>query len=175
MDFNARMERHTCLAVAQGPDLLNEPCTVFQKLLKSSFSPSPNPFMRSGIQFVEPLRFSHEKSFVLSFLKENSKLWNLRASDERLKEYVARKLEDALKLTDMEEDLENSQMKQLQRDFAQAKNHAIASSYVGWTPLHAACKNGNIEMMKMLIKNDKSALNVMDESGETPIKKLGNQ
>ena len=39
----------------------------------------------------------------------------------------------------------------------------------GFTPLHYACKNGLLEMVEILVKNDNININAIDDTGSTPL------
>lgn len=81
IDFNARLERHICIAaVLPGTQKLLDPCVYFALGLEEPFQPVP-----AGHYYSDPIR-------LLDSLKENSTaLWNVRRDDIKLMDWITAK------------------------------------------------------------------------------------
>lgn len=79
-------------------------------------------------------------------------------------------LSDGNDETDIEQIVE-----QTSKGLSEAKVYTIKTgetkfvSEEGNTPLHEAVKNGNLKLVKIIIENDQSQLNALNDAGETPL------
>ena len=79
IDFNPRMERHTCLhaVLAEGEDRMSDPCYAFQMDLvtRSDYVSSAPHILRGGIRYMDPVRaMSGPKLQILRLLEKQSQL-----------------------------------------------------------------------------------------------------
>lgn len=169
IDFNARLERHACISsvLSEPEDLACDPCFAFGKIVAGvTDSRCSAGFVREGIEFVEPIRIA-EKGDALLFVKESERLWNLNRSDKPLLQFVKSKLEHFFARSSLQEAAQVSNLKQ---ELRKLEHEALSQYYRAWTPLHAACKMGRLDILKLLLeKGGNVCLTIRDAEGLTAL------
>jgi hypothetical protein len=104
IDFNPRLERHTCLhaVLSQAEDLEKDPCFAFQqgKILQQDYIKSAPHILRGGIRYMDPVRaMSGPKLQIQRLLQRNPTNipWNMQHGDGKLMELVKKKVADTVR------------------------------------------------------------------------------
>lgn len=169
IDFNARLERHTCLnAVLEDDmdDLQAEPCYMFQKVFSREIPREDDAsfprFLRGGVKYLEPIRAvsGGGSSEALQSITRQDFPWNLRQDDVSLFSFVRQKVgnltgaqaEHVMYRLQMEAEEHRVAHEETKR-VAQNVQNRLAAWSKDWTPMHQACASGNVAMVRLLARD----------------------
>ncbi len=158
IDFNPRAERHQCLvSVVDSFSQSQDPCYVFQQVVHGSWNPHPDdvlPYMAAaGIKYLDPIRVVRTaKREYFEMLLGGVVQWNLQRDDAPLEGLIQEMVALHFK---------NVSAASARASEKQPKRKAV----VGWTPLLAACRAGNLKIVTYLL--DHGATLGRDHDGTT--------